>query len=385
MNARACSRTPRPAPRGSGPAYRASCRTVHAAGFRRRQRPAPPARRCGAQRRPQRRAEEIEHGVRGHRAGAARARPRCSSTTASCDARRLSAQRLGIDCRRAPSTPPGRRRSTCARCTAHSVLATFCRLVEREFDRILRARCDGENAEAPIRRWGFHAVDITPCADGRLSGVVDYILRVPPAVVASRKSYAGAMFDVEEALRHWETVELRRFREEPNAATAPTRYLKIGVYHFSSADPRPEGCAAHGNDAAPRRRRRCSSASSSSRAAVATSMAATPHRDAARRRRHRHRRDPRPRPGCGGPDVASTALVDNLALYDATATCRATRPRTRSATRSPRCAGVAADDPATEGMRWFCGYLLKNNLAPSGRGARLARRPATPTAVTPSA
>jgi hypothetical protein len=27
------------------------------------------------------------------------------------------------------------------------------------------------------------------------------------------------------------------------------------------------------------------------------------------------------------------------------------------------CAGVAADDPATEGMRWFCGYLVKNNLA----------------------
>ena len=34
---------------------------------------------------------------------------------------------------------------------------------------------------------------------------------------------------------------------------------------------------------------------------------------------------------------------------------------------------------ATEGMRWFCGYLLKNNLAPGGRGARMARRRAMPT------
>ena len=27
------------------------------------------------------------------------------------------------------------------------------------------------------------------------------------------------------------------------------------------------------------------------------------------------------------------------------------------------CAGVAGDDTRTEGMRWFCGYLLKNNIA----------------------
>jgi hypothetical protein len=27
------------------------------------------------------------------------------------------------------------------------------------------------------------------------------------------------------------------------------------------------------------------------------------------------------------------------------------------------CAGVSADDAASTGMRWFCGYLLKNNIA----------------------
>ena len=130
-----------------------------------------------------------------------------------------------------------------------AVLATFCRLIERHLDRDLARSFEGESAEALIQRFGFHAIDITPCADGRLSGVIDYILRVPPAVVAFRKSYAGAMFDVEESLRHWETVELRRLREaRPNAATASTRFLKIGVYHFSSVDPRHEGCAAHGSD-----------------------------------------------------------------------------------------------------------------------------------------
>ena len=132
---------------------------------------------------------------------------------------------------------------------ARVVIGTFCQLIERDFDRSHATWSEGESAEELIRRWGFHAIDVTPCADGRLSGVVDYILRIPPAVIAYRKSYAGAMFDVEESLRHWETVELRRFREgRPNAADAPTRYLKLGVYHYSSIEPRRQGCAAHGSD-----------------------------------------------------------------------------------------------------------------------------------------
>jgi len=96
---------------------------------------------------------------------------------------------------------------------AHCVLETFSRLVDRAFDRSLARLSDGEDAQTLIHRWGYHAVDISPCADGRLSGVVDYILRVPPAVVTARTPYAGAMFDVEEALQHWERVELRRWRE----------------------------------------------------------------------------------------------------------------------------------------------------------------------------
>jgi hypothetical protein len=132
---------------------------------------------------------------------------------------------------------------------ARCVVGTYLRLIERGFDRNLAHSSDGEPADVLVKRWGFHAVDITPCADGRLSGVIDYILRVPPSVVAYRQSYAGALFDVARSLRHWESTELRRWRTgQPNAADAPTRYLKMAVYHFSSVDPHHQGCAAHGSD-----------------------------------------------------------------------------------------------------------------------------------------
>jgi carboxysome shell carbonic anhydrase len=245
---------------------------------------------------------------------------------------------------------------------AHCVLGTFRRLVERGFDRSLAHLSEGENAATLIRRWGFHAVDLSPCADGRLSGVVDYILRVPPAVVAFRKSTAGALFDVEESLRHWESVELRRWRQgQPNAADAATRFLKIGVYHFSSVDPRHEGCAAHGSDAA-----RASGALLERLQQFAQAV------------RHTH-----------GPAAdAATLLVgvdtdtDAIRVHvpdasggieigrqvDAGQLYESTRPLSREAAKDAiraavaACAGVSPEDPGTEGMRWFCGYLLKNNL-----------------------
>ncbi len=96
---------------------------------------------------------------------------------------------------------------------------------------------------------GFHAVDISPCADGRLKGLSRYILRLPLTSLARRKAYAGAMFDVETDVRHWGETELRRFREGvPTTADAGTRYLKIAVYHTSSSNPCHEGCAAHGSN-----------------------------------------------------------------------------------------------------------------------------------------
>ena len=97
---------------------------------------------------------------------------------------------------------------------------------------------------------GFHTLDISPCADGRLAHVISYVLRLPYREVR-RKSYAGAMFDIEDSLAKWTETEFLRFREgRPNTADEATRYLKTVVYHFSSGDPDHEGCAAHGSDTA---------------------------------------------------------------------------------------------------------------------------------------
>ncbi len=246
---------------------------------------------------------------------------------------------------------------------ARCVLETFCNLIERGFDRDLANLSEGENAEALIRRWGFHAIDITPCADGRLSGVLDYILRIPPAVVACRKSYAGAMFDVAESLRNWETVELKRWRDGlPNRASEPTRYLKIGVYHFSSADPSHEGCAAHGSDEA----RAASSvlerleqfeqaleAIHSCGASVAILLVGV-DTDTDAIRVHI--------PNAAG-QMSPDRFADSRRLYSLTQGMARNEAKAAIRDAVAVCAGVPADDAATEGMRWFCGYLLKNNIA----------------------
>jgi len=105
-----------------------------------------------------------------------------------------------------------------------------------------------ERFQAWLQECGFHAVDISPCSDGRLAHVIRYVLRLPHGRVR-RKSFAGAMFDVETSLQRWVETELGRYREGvPNTADVPTRYLKIAVYHFSSGEPETQGCAAHGSD-----------------------------------------------------------------------------------------------------------------------------------------
>jgi len=99
-----------------------------------------------------------------------------------------------------------------------------------------------------LESCGFHTLDVSPCADGRLAHVIRYVLRLPYKSVR-RKSYAGATFDVEDSLQKWVETEMLRHREaSPNAADAPTRYLKVAVYHHSSSKPESEGCAAHGSD-----------------------------------------------------------------------------------------------------------------------------------------
>jgi len=105
-----------------------------------------------------------------------------------------------------------------------------------------------EDFQSFLLRCGFHTMDVSPCADGRLAHVISYVLRLPYREVR-RKSYAGAMFDIEDSLEKWIETEFFRYREgRPDTADKPTRYLKAVVYHFSSGDPEREGCAAHGSD-----------------------------------------------------------------------------------------------------------------------------------------
>jgi carboxysome shell carbonic anhydrase len=107
---------------------------------------------------------------------------------------------------------------------------------------------DDKDFQSFLIDCGFHTLDVSPCADGRLAHVISYVLRLPYREVR-RKSYAGAMFDIEASLAKWTETEFLRFREgRPNTADEPTRYLKTVVYHFSSGDPDHEGCAAHGSD-----------------------------------------------------------------------------------------------------------------------------------------
>lgn len=246
---------------------------------------------------------------------------------------------------------------------AEAAFNTFRQLAGREFDRSTALADDGMPADEAIRRWGFHAIDITPCADGRLSGVVDYILRLPPAVVAHRKSFAGGLFDIEESMRNWVDTELHRHREgRPNPADEPTRYLKIGVYHTSSSNPTEEGCAAHGSDEARaagamlERLQAFAAAIENSHccgASVATLLVGV-DTDTDAIKVH-------------VPDAQGVTrlerYLDNTVLFDATRELAREDAKEFIRVRVAEAAGVAPDDAATEGMRWFCAYLLKNNMA----------------------
>ena len=114
------------------------------------------------------------------------------------------------------------------------------------------AASSGSEAAKTFERFlldcGFHLLDVTPCADGRLAHSIAYALRIPFSSVR-RRSHAGAMFDVENTVNRWVKTEHRRYRESiPNAGSEDTRYLKVVTYHFSSLDPHHQGCAAHGSD-----------------------------------------------------------------------------------------------------------------------------------------
>ena len=102
---------------------------------------------------------------------------------------------------------------------------------------------------AYIQSCGYHTVDISPCADGRLQGLLPFVFRMAPNAAVFVKAYAGVLFDVEGDVADWTHRELERL-----AGFIPGgeggNYLKIAVYHYSTSNPCEQGCAAHGsNDA----------------------------------------------------------------------------------------------------------------------------------------
>jgi len=130
---------------------------------------------------------------------------------------------------------------------AWCVFQTYRRFCDEFFSTDPLGSQDEEAFEAMLQDCGFHTLDVSPCADGRLAHVVRFVLRLPYRAVR-RKSYAGALFDIDDSLEKWTETELMRFREgRPNTADEPTRYLKAVVYHYSSGDS-AAGCAAHGSD-----------------------------------------------------------------------------------------------------------------------------------------
>ena len=98
-----------------------------------------------------------------------------------------------------------------------------------------------------IQSCGYHTLDISPCADGRLQGLLPFVLRIAPREGVQVKAYAGAMFDVEGDVGDWTFRELDRLTGGiPGGEQA--NYLKVAVYHFSTSDPTHQGCAAHGSN-----------------------------------------------------------------------------------------------------------------------------------------
>ncbi|PKY10360.1 carboxysome shell carbonic anhydrase [Acidithiobacillus marinus] len=127
-----------------------------------------------------------------------------------------------------------------------SVFAALVAGVEQFSQRIHQEQADGQSLDALLVDCGFHAVNVSACADGRLKGLFPYILRLPASNLLRRSAFAGTLFDVESDILDWQAAELRRFREGyPSTSDSGTRYLKVAVYHGSSLDPTHQGCAAH--------------------------------------------------------------------------------------------------------------------------------------------
>jgi carboxysome shell carbonic anhydrase len=240
---------------------------------------------------------------------------------------------------------------------AWCVFETYRRYCD-DFHRLEPLAADGvEDFAAFIQDCGFHTLDISPCADGRLAHVIRYVLRLPQDQVR-RKSYAGATFDIEDSIQKWVEVEMLRYREgRPNLADAPTRYLKAVVYHYSSVDPEHQGCAAHGSDTALaaseglKRLEAFREAIENSYCCGASIDLLLIGLDTDTDAIRVHVPD-----GQGHTDLHS--FVDNYALFDETA-----RLGESDATAKVERAVAEAAENTAPGMQRFIAQLLKNNLS----------------------
>ena len=98
-----------------------------------------------------------------------------------------------------------------------------------------------------IQSCGYHTLDISPCADGRLQGLLPFVFRMAANDAIYVKAYAGALFDVEGDVADWTQRELLRLSGGiPGGESG--NYLKIAVYHYSTSKPCQQGCAAHGSN-----------------------------------------------------------------------------------------------------------------------------------------
>ncbi len=240
---------------------------------------------------------------------------------------------------------------------AWCVFETYRRYCD-DFHRLEPLATDSAGSFASfIQDCGFHTLDISPCADGRLAHVIRYVLRLPQDQVR-RKSYAGATFDIEDSIQKWVEVEMLRYREgRPNLADAPTRYLKAVVYHYSSVDPEHQGCAAHGSDTALaaseglKRLEAFREAIENSYCCGASIDLLLIGLDTDTDAIRVHVPD-----GQGHTDLNS--FVDNYALFDETARLGASEA---AATIEHAVAGAAEN--TAPGMQRFIAQLLKNNLS----------------------
>lgn len=241
---------------------------------------------------------------------------------------------------------------------AWSLFETYRRFSDEVFTRDPLGNNDEEAFQKFLEDCGFHLMDVSPCADGRLAHVIRYVLRLPSKAVR-RRSYAGAMFDIDDSLNKWTRTELLRYREGvPNTADAPTRYLKAVVYHHSSVDPDHQGCAAHGSDTAKAAAGGLSKLKGFQQAVQNTHCCGASidclligmDTDTDAIRIHM--------PDANG-EIDLNNFIDSMEAFDATAQMSASQAEQWIADHIRQKGGAALED----GMARFIAYMLKNNLS----------------------